>query len=139
LRDLVLYDTQHRTILGAAGGLRGRLTTAPNTWLPWALVTALHQQDGETHAFVAQADARGEFALDLSGMPRPQDDPLTLTLRVRAHGDVDPDMPPDPDGFGDYEISADGTAGGLQASIDVQIAAFGDTLKLGELLVAPTS
>ena len=52
---------------------------------------------------------------------------------------VDPDTPPDPDDFGDYQISADGTAGGLQASIDVQIAAFGDILKLGELLVAPAS
>jgi hypothetical protein len=139
LRDLALYDCQHRTILGAAGGVRGRLRTAPDTWLPWALVTATLQQDGETYVFVAQADAKGEFALDLSGLPHPDPGPLPLTLTVRATAGLDPDTPPDPDTFGGWRISADGTAGGLQAGIDVQIAAFGNILKLGELLVAPAS
>lgn len=137
LRDLALYDRQHRTILGAAGGLRGRLRSAPDTYLPWALISATRQQDGTSYRFVAQADDKGEFALDLTGLPHPEPGPLTLTLNLRAAAELNADSPPDPDAFGDYRISADGTAGGLQASIDVQIAAFGETLKLGELLVAP--
>lgn len=137
LRDLALYDCQHQTNLGAAGGLRGRLRTAPNSYLPWALISATGQQDGTSYHFVAQADDKGEFTLDLTGLPHPDPGPLTLTLSLRAAADLSTDSPPDPDAFGDYRISADGTADGLQASIDVQIAAFGETLKLGELLVAP--
>jgi hypothetical protein len=137
LRDLAIYDCQHQTILGAAGGLRGRLRTAPNSHLPWALISATRQQDGTSYRFVAQADDKGEFTLDLTGLPHPDPGPLTLTLSLRAAADLDADRTPDPDAFGDYRISADGTADGLQASIDVQIAAFGETLKLGELLVAP--
>ncbi len=119
------------------GGLRGRLRTAPNSYLPWALISATGQQDGTSYHFVAQADDKGEFTLDLTGLPHPDPGPLTLTLSLRAAADLDADRTPDPDAFGDYRISADGTADGLQASIDVQIAAFGETLKLGELLVAP--
>jgi len=113
--------------------------TAPSSYLPWALVTATLQQDGDSYRFVAQADGKGEFALDLTGLPRPDSGPLTLTLTVRAQAGLSAETPPDPDAFGAYQISTTGTAAGLQASIDAVIRAFGEVLKLGDLLIAPAN
>lgn len=138
LRDLPLYAQQQATRLGAAGGIRGRLATAPAAYLPWGLVTGTWQQDGVTQVFVAQANERGEFALDLTGMtPPPDDSDPVLRLSVRAAAGLDPNMPADPDTFSAWRVSADGTASGLGAAIDCILDGFGFVLKLGDLRVAP--
>lgn len=138
LRDLPLYAQQQATRLGAAGGIRGRLATAPEVYLPWGLVTGTWQQDGVTQVFVAQANERGEFALDLTGMtPPPDDSDPVLRLSVQAAAGLDPNTPPDPDAFSAWRVSADGTASGLAAAIDCILDGFGFVLKLGDLRVAP--
>lgn len=138
LRDLPLYAQQQATRLGAAGGIRGRLAIATGVYLPWGLVTGSWQQDGVTQVFVAQADERGEFALDLTGMTPPADDSdPVLRLSVHAAAGLDPETPPDPDAFSAWRVSADGTAGGFAAAIDCALDGFGDVLKLGDLRVAP--
>lgn len=147
LQDVKLYQQQHATLPGAAGAIRGRLKleivqdddNAGND-APWALVTAnyLPHDTLVAETFVAQADARGEFVIDLAGIRWPDDDSKPqFTLAIKSLEGLDPDEAADPDQFGDFNISTDGTAGTLQAGFTVTLDNYGEVRKLGNLLVAP--
>jgi hypothetical protein len=111
---------------------------AADTWLPWALVTAAHTDDGTTTTYVAQADANGEFALPFEGLPPPADGAvLSLSLAVAATAGLSADTPPDPDAFAGWRISPDGDPGTLAATLNRAPPACGRILNLGSLLVAP--
>ncbi|MEJ2322260.1 MAG: hypothetical protein P8Z31_07960 [Gammaproteobacteria bacterium] len=147
LQDVKLYQQQHATLPGAAGAIRGRLKLEivpgddnAGQDAPWALVTASYVPHDTLLAetFVAQADARGEFVIDLAGMRWPDDDSKPqFTLAITSLEGIDPEEAADPDLFGDFNISTDGTAGTLQAGFTVTLDNYGEVRKLGNLLVAP--
>lgn len=149
-KDVPLFQQQKATLLGAAGGIRGRLKLQidqnddnAGTDAPWALVTATYlphdaETANDTEAFVAQADARGEFVIDLAGIRWPDDDSKpTFTLAIKSLAGLKPDMAANPDQFVDFEISTDGAVGNLQAGFTVTLDSYGEVKKLGNLLVAP--
>jgi hypothetical protein len=149
-KDVRLFTQQNKTLLGAAGGIRGRLklqidTNDANagTDAPWAIVTGTYlphdaENPGDTEAFVAQADARGEFTIDLAGIRWPDDDSKpAFTLSIESLAGLKADKAADPDKFVDFKISTDGTAGNLQAGFTVTLDNYGEVKKLGNLLVAP--
>ena len=139
-RDVKLYLQQHATVLGPAGGIRGRLKFTANQDAPWALVTAsyLPQDSLEPDLFVAQADARGEFVVDLSGLRLPDDNSIPeFTISVAAISGLMPDVAPNPDLFEDFRISTDMNAGNLQPDITVTLENYGHVKQLGDLLIAP--
>lgn len=140
-RDVKLYLQQHATQTGAAGGLRGRLKFNDTQDAPWALVTAsyLPQDSVEPDYFVAQADAHGEFVIDLSGLRLPDDnsDP-EFTISVEALPDLMPDKAADPDLFLNFRLSNDMNTNNLQLNITVTLDDYGRVKQLGDLLIAPT-
>lgn len=139
-RDVKLFQQQQATLLGPAGGVRGRLKLGSDQDAPWALITAsyLPQESTLQEQFVAQADAQGEFVIDLSGVRWPDDDSdPEFTLSVEAAEGLTPDRPADPDLFIAYRISTDASAANLQSNITVTLGNYGDVKQLGELLIAP--
>jgi hypothetical protein len=146
--DVKLYRQQHMTLLGAAGGIRGRLkleiddsdSSAGIDDAPWALVTASYtpQDTLEAEQFVAQADSRGEFVIDLAGIRWPDDDSKPeFTLTIKSLAGLGTDKAANPDLFEDFQISTDGTADALQAGFTFTLDNYGEVRKLGNLLVGP--
>ncbi len=141
LQDVKLYQQQHATRLGPDGGIRGRLKLAIDQDAAWVLVTAsyLPQDSLEQEYFVAQADARGEFVIDLSGLQMPDDgtEPV-FTITVEAVSGLTPSRTADPDLFVGYQISSDTSSSNLNSNITVTLDNYGGVKQLGDLLIAPT-
>jgi hypothetical protein len=141
LRDVKLFQQQQTTRLGPDGGIRGRLKLAIDQDAAWALVTAsyLPQDSLQQEHFVAQADARGEFVIDLSGLRMPDDDSdPEFSITVEAISGLPPGETANPDLFVEYQISSDTSIANLNSNITVTLDNYGGVKQLGDLLIAPT-
>jgi hypothetical protein len=141
LRDVKLFQQQQATQPGPDGGIRGRLKLAADQDAAWALVTAsyLPQDSLEQEHFVAQADARGEFVIDLSGLRMPDDDSdPEFSITVKAITGLTPDEAANPDLFVEYQLSSDISIANLNSNITVTLDNYGGVKQLGDLLIAPT-
>ena len=135
-----LYRQQHATLLGPDGGIRGKLIIGTNQNAAWTLITAsyLPQDSVELNYFVAQADVRGEFVIDLSGIKMPDDGSNPdFTLSVQSVTGLTPDQIPNPDLFVNFQISTDIDVNNLATDITVTLDNYGGVKQLGDLLIAP--
>ena len=135
-----LYRQQHATLLGPDGGIRGKLIIGTNQNAAWTLITAsyLPQDSVELNHFVAQADVRGEFVIDLSGIKMPDDGSNPdFTLSVQSVTGLTPDQIPNPDLFVNFQISTDIDVNNLATDITVTLDNYGGVKQLGDLLIAP--
>ena len=135
-----LYRQQHATLLGPDGGIRGKLILESNQNAAWTLITAsyLPQDSVELNHFVAQADVRGEFVIDLSGIKMPDDGSNPdFTLSVQSVTGLTPDQIPNPDLFVNFQISTDIDVNNLATDITVTLDNYGGVKQLGDLLIAP--
>ena len=139
-QSVKLYRQQHATLLGPDGGIRGKLIIGTNQNAAWTLITAsyLPQDSVELNYFVAQADVRGEFVIDLSGIKMPDDGSNPdFTLSVQSVTGLTPDQIPNPDLFVNFQISTDIDVNNLATDITVTLDNYGGVKQLGDLLIAP--
>ena len=96
---LRLYRSSAGTVFGSEGGLIGRVRSAADQPVPWALLTLVVRPPmAAPLTYKAQADAQGEFRLSLQRLPPGAAAstvyPATLTARATAGA---PAASPDPD------------------------------------------